>query len=78
MAQLEAGLRRLDLPYIPSAGNFLAVEFASDAMPVYERLLREGVIVRPLAQYKMPRHLRVSIGLPEENALFLDALAKVL
>ena len=78
MAQLEAGCKRLDLPYIPSVGNFIAVEFAADAMPIYERLLREGVIVRPLAQYRMPRHLRVSIGLPEENQLFLDALAKVL
>lgn len=78
MGQLVAGFERLGLPYIPSVGNFVVAEFAGDALPVYDRLLREGVIVRPLGQYKMPRHLRISIGLPEENQLFLDALAKVL
>ena len=41
-------------------------------------LLREGVIVRPIGVYEMPTWLRVSIGLPEENQRFLDALAKVL
>jgi histidinol-phosphate aminotransferase len=40
--------------------------------------LQAGVIVRPLAPYQMPRHLRVSIGLPDESAKFLAALAKVL
>ena len=78
MAQLEAGFKRLGLPYIPSVGNFIAVGFEGEAMPIYDRLLREGVIVRPLVQYKMPRHLRISIGLPEENQMFLDALTKVL
>jgi histidinol-phosphate aminotransferase len=47
-------------------------------MPLYQALLREGVIVRPVANYGMPTYLRVSIGLPEENARFLEALAKVL
>lgn len=78
MAQLVAGCERLGLPYIPSVGNFVAVEFAGEALPIYQGLLREGVIVRPLGQYRMPRHLRVSIGLPEENQKFLDALPKVL
>lgn len=78
MAQLRAGCERLGLPYIPSAGNFIAVEFATEALPIYQKLLQQGVIVRPLAPYRMPRHLRVSVGLPEENQTFLDALAKVL
>ncbi|MFO6381251.1 histidinol-phosphate transaminase, partial [Pseudomonas aeruginosa] len=49
-----------------------------DAGPVYQALLREGVIVRPVAGYGMPTFLRVSIGLPEENDRFLQALGKVL
>jgi histidinol-phosphate aminotransferase len=51
---------------------------ASPAAAVYEGLLREGVIVRPVAEYGLPRHLRVTIGLAEENARFLDALVRVL
>lgn len=78
MVQLVAGCERLGLPVIPSAGNFITVEMPGDAAPIYQRLLREGVIVRPLAPYRMPRHLRISIGLAEENQLFLDALPKVL
>ena len=44
---------------------------------MYEALLRLGVIVRPIAGYGMPNHLRVTVGLHEENARFLDALARV-
>jgi histidinol-phosphate aminotransferase len=47
-------------------------------MPLYQALLREGVIVRPVANYGMPTYLRVSIGLAEENERFLEALGKVL
>ena len=48
------------------------------AGPVYDRLLREGVIVRPVENYGMPEHLRVTVGLEEENRRFLVALEKVL
>ena len=54
------------------------MDLARDAGPVYRALLREGVIVRPVAGYGMPTFLRVSIGLPEENDRFLQALGKVL
>ena len=47
-------------------------------MDYYQRLLQKGVIVRPVANYGMPRHLRVSIGLPEENQCFLQALKEVI
>jgi len=45
---------------------------------VYQGLLREGVIVRPVANYGMPNHLRITIGTPAENIRLLEALAKVL
>jgi histidinol-phosphate aminotransferase len=78
MAQLEAGLCEQGLSWIPSKGNFIAVDFGRDTAAINQALLREGVIVRPVAGYGMPNFLRVSIGLPAENARFLEALAKVL
>jgi len=78
MRQLVEGLGKIGLNFIPSVGNFITVEMPSDALPIYQKLLQAGVIVRPLAPYQMPRHLRVSIGLPDENAKFLAALTKVL
>lgn len=78
MRQLEAGLRELGLAWIASKGNFVAVDFGRDAAPINQALLREGVIVRPVAGYGMPTFLRVSIGTEAENARFLEALAKVL
>ncbi|OCR26299.1 aspartate aminotransferase [Pseudomonas syringae] len=78
MEQLEGGLRLLGLDWIPSKGNFIAVDLGRESASVYQGLLREGVIVRPVGGYGMPNHLRVSIGLPQENTRFLEALTKVL
>ena len=77
MAQLEQGFRKLGLEYIPSRANFITVR-VGDAARVYDSLLREGVIVRPIAGYGMPQHLRVTIGLAEHNARFLAALGRAL
>ncbi len=77
MEQLLAGLKRLGLPHIPAHGNFVTFR-AGDAAGVNQRLLRQGVIVRPLANYGMPEHLRVTVGLEGENARFLEALEKSL
>jgi len=76
--QLEEGFRQLRLDWIPSKGNFIAVDFARDAAPINQALLREGVIVRSVAGYGMPTFLRVSIGTEQENARFLDVLRQVL
>jgi histidinol-phosphate aminotransferase len=77
MKQLTEGLTRLGLDYIPSFGNFVSFK-VPDAAGVFQRLLRAGVIVRPIAGYGLPEHLRVSIGLAGENARFLDALEHAL
>lgn len=77
MAQLTAGLDALGVPHIPSHGNFLACR-VGDAARVNRALLERGVIVRPVAGYGMPEHLRVSVGLAEENTRFLKVLAEVL
>lgn len=77
MHQLVQGFEILGLDHIPSAGNFVCVD-VGEAGRVYEQLLRAGVIVRPVANYGMPRHLRVTVGLPEENRRFLGALKAAL
>jgi histidinol-phosphate aminotransferase len=78
LQQLTSAFDAMGLEYIPSVGNFISVDVARPAAPVYEALLREGVIVRPVANYGMPNHLRVTVGLAEENERFVVALQKVL
>jgi histidinol-phosphate aminotransferase len=73
MVQITEGLAALGLEYIPSFGNFVSFKVA-DAAGVNQRLLAQGIIVRPIANYEMPDYLRVSIGLFSENTRFLEAL----
>ncbi|MEY3201753.1 MAG: hypothetical protein RIR70_1303 [Pseudomonadota bacterium] len=77
MAQILEGAKRLGLAHIPAHGNFITLEL-DEAAQINQKLLRQGVIVRPLAGYGMPRHLRVSIGREHENARFLEALEAAL
>ena len=75
--QIVAGLKRLGLGHIPAHGNFVTFH-TGDAAGINQRLLKQGVIVRPLANYGMPQHLRVTVGLEAENTRFLAALEKAL
>ena len=77
LVKLERALKTLGLETIPSCANFVTFR-VSRAGTVYERLLRQGVIVRPLAGYDMPDHLRVTVGTPRENEKFLKALRAAL
>jgi histidinol-phosphate aminotransferase len=78
MQQLTDGFKKLGLEWIPSAGNFVLVDLKQQGQPIYEALLRKGVIVRPVSNYELPHHLRISIGTTGENQLFLQALADTL
>lgn len=78
LAQLSRAFDEMGLSHIPSVGNFITVDVRRPGPEVFNELLREGVIVRPVANYNLPNHLRVSIGLPDENERFLEALKKVL
>ena len=62
---------------LPSHGNFILVK-VGDASRVNAALLRQGVIVRPVASYGLPEWLRITVGLPGENERFLAALAVAL
>jgi histidinol-phosphate aminotransferase len=79
--QLTAAFDELGLEYVPSHGNFVLVRVGSDdgaGARVNLALLRQGVIVRPVGNYGLPQWLRISIGLPQENARFIEALKKAL
>jgi histidinol-phosphate aminotransferase len=78
MLRLCAAFSARGLSFIPSVGNFIAFDAGRTALPVYESLLRAGVIVRPIANYGLPNHLRVTVGTERENEVFLDALDRVL
>jgi len=78
MQQLTEGFKQLGLEWIPSAGNFVLVDLKQSGQPIYEALLRKGVIVRPVGNYELPNHLRISIGTAAENQKFLQALTETL
>lgn len=78
MVQLESGLESLGVGFIPSVGNFICADLGDQSAIIYDQLLKSGVIVRPVANYKMPDHLRVTIGTKAENQTFLDALKVIL
>jgi histidinol-phosphate aminotransferase len=77
MQQLVTAFQSLQLDFVPSYGNFILVK-VGPAARVYAELLKRGVIVRPVAGYGLPEWLRITVGLPEENERFIDALAAAL
>jgi histidinol-phosphate aminotransferase len=78
MAQLDALLREHGYgPAGPAVANFVYVDVGEDSRPLFEALLREGVIVRPLHGFGAPTAIRITSGTPEENRFFAEALAGV-
>lgn len=80
LQQLEQGFDALNIEYIPSVANFMAFKIPAShqASAVFQQLLAKGIIVRPVAGYEMPQHLRVSVGTQAQNSAFLMALKAVL
>jgi len=76
--QLQSGFDQLNLSWIPSVGNFICFAIPGRALEIFQGLLAKGVIIRPVANYEMPNHLRVSIGTQVENQKFLLALKSLL
>jgi len=73
---LETEFRRLGLAYVPTHANFILVD-VGDGAAVFEKLMRAGVIVRPMGGYNFPRHVRISVGTEAENRRLVEALAKL-
>jgi histidinol-phosphate aminotransferase len=78
MARLVPALRRMGLTVYDSQANFVLVDFARDADAIFKKLLGEGVIVRPMGPYGLPKAARITIGTPPQNDKLLAALTKVL
>ncbi len=78
LAYLYREMERMGLNYVPTQTNFFLINLKRNGAKVYQDLLQEGVIVRPMAGYGLPEYIRVTVGLPEENKRFVTALRKVL
>jgi histidinol-phosphate aminotransferase len=74
MAQLEAGFDALGVRHLPSVGNFVLIDCGRPVAPIYDAMLRQGVIVRPVGNYQLPDHLRITIGTAAQNERMLAAL----
>ena len=78
---MEVALGKLDslgVRWTPSQTNFLLIETPKPAKDVFDAMLHHGVIVRPMAGYGLPNHVRVTIGTPEECQWFIEAFEQVL
>ncbi len=78
LKELEHLCKKMGIGYIPSVGNFLAVDVGKSGNEVFQQLLQEGIIVRPLAEYGMPNYVRITIGTPQQIERVIFALKKVL
>jgi histidinol-phosphate aminotransferase len=78
MEDLSAFFTDNNLDFIASMGNFITVNVGKSGDDVFQALLKQGVIVRPITGYGLPNHLRISIGTHSENQRFKDALSNVL
>lgn len=75
---LQDAFAELGLKYLPTMGNFISVNVKQDGMVLYEKLLQQGVIVRPVANYAMPQYLRITIGTQQQNQRFVETLKQCL
>ncbi|MFW5972140.1 MAG: histidinol-phosphate transaminase [Bacillota bacterium] len=66
------------IKYVPTESNFILINISMDSMDVFDRLLKMGVIIRPGKPLGYPEHIRVTIGLPEENKIFINSIDKLL
>ena len=78
LSQLAEYFTAKGIKCLPSAANFLTVNFGSASTGIYQQLLQRGVIVRALANYNMPDFLRISIGTEQQNSQLIEALEGLL
>jgi len=78
LARLREGLLALGLSVLPSAANFVLCDLGRPAAAVNDALLRQGVILRPVGNYGLPNHLRITTGTAEQNERVLAAMAAAL
>ncbi len=77
-AMLESAFDSMQLSCLPTMGNFISVNVKQNGVDLYERMLKRGVILRPLASYQMPEFLRITVGTQAQNQRLLKALSQEL
>ncbi|GMR00759.1 MAG: histidinol-phosphate transaminase [Gammaproteobacteria bacterium] len=75
---LQDAFNEMSLDHLPTMGNFISVNVKQDGLALYEKLLQQGVIVRPVANYDMPEYLRITIGTQQQNERFIETLKQCL
>lgn len=75
---LYSKLDEIGLDYIPTEANFFLIKVPPGGKNIYNLMLKEGVIVRPMDSYGLEDYIRINVGLPEENERFINSLKKVL
>ena len=78
LSQVKAGFASLPVRQLPSRGNFVLIDCGRPAAPIYDSMLRQGVIVRPVGNYQLPNHLRITVGTHAQNQRMLAALQAAL
>jgi histidinol-phosphate aminotransferase len=78
LQQYQDAFKQLRIKVLPSAGNFICAEFGSNATTIYNKILDNGIMLRTLAPYSMPNHLRISIGTQEQNERTINQLSNIL
>lgn len=75
---LYTSLDRMNIKYFPTQANFFLIDTGKNADEVFEKMLKQGVIVRSMTSYGYPNYIRINVGLHEENVRFLNALEKII
>ncbi|SPD73726.1 Histidinol-phosphate aminotransferase [uncultured Desulfobacterium sp.] len=75
---LYAGLDEMGLPFVRTQTNFFLIKVPHGGKEIYNRMLKQGVIIRSMDSYGLPEFIRINVGLPEENERFIRTLKKVL
>ena len=78
MKYVTTEMKKLGLNPVPSVTNFLLLDVGENMLEVNQKLLEQGVIVRPMTGFEVPTALRISIGMPDENEKFINALKKII
>ena len=75
---LYKNLDEMGLTYLPTETNFFLIKVPSGGKNIYQRMLKEGVIIRSMDSYGLGEYIRINVGLPEENERFIRSLKKVI
>ena len=78
LSSVRSALDALCIRHYPTQGNFILIDCTRPAAPIYDAMLRSGVIVRPVGGYGLPNHLRITLGTPAQNQRMLEALKRAL